>query len=72
MDTVKSCVWRTRALVAIASLPALVALSACGVVAAPCRVSSALIDMVPVVGHPLATPTDTCADVIDPKSTGEH
>lgn len=55
-----------------ASILLLPALSACGVVAAPCRVSSALIDMVPVVGHPLATPTDTCADVIDPKSTGEH
>ena len=39
----------------------------CGVVAAPCRVSSALIDMVPIVGHVAATPTDACAEAIDPK-----
>lgn len=38
----------------------------CGVVAAPCRVVSAGLDMVPVVGHLAATPTDACADVIDP------
>ena len=40
--------------------------SACGVVAAPCRVASAGIKMVPVVGHPAAAPTDACAEVIDP------
>ena len=39
----------------------------CGVVAAPCRVTSAVIDMVPVVGHVAATPTDACAAAIDPK-----
>jgi hypothetical protein len=44
-----------------------VAISGCGVVAAPCRVSSAVIDMVPLVGHVAATPTDACAEVIDPK-----
>ena len=48
-------------------LLACVPLIGCGVVAAPCRVSSALIDMVPIVGHVAATPTDACADVIDPK-----
>lgn len=42
------------------------ALFGCGVVAAPCRVASAGIKMVPVIGHPVATPTDACADVIDP------
>ena len=42
-------------------------LSGCGVVAAPCRVASAVIDMVPLVGHAAATPTDACAAVIDPK-----
>jgi len=42
-------------------------LMACGVAAAPCRVTSAVIDMVPLVGHAAATPTDACAEVIDPK-----
>jgi hypothetical protein len=41
--------------------------SGCGVVAAPCRVGSAALDMVPLVGHAAATPTDACADAIDPK-----
>ena len=48
-------------------LVACIPLIGCGVVAAPCRVSSALIDMVPIVGHVAAAPTDACADVIDPK-----
>ena len=53
----------TRAIVVLACLlPA-----GCGVVAAPCRVTSAVLDMVPLVGHAAATPTDACADVIDPK-----
>lgn len=42
------------------------AVAGCGVVAAPCRVGSAALKMVPVVGHPAAVPTDACADVIDP------
>jgi hypothetical protein len=42
------------------------ALSGCGLVAAPCRVASAAIKIVPVVGHPAATPTDACASAIDP------
>ena len=41
-------------------------LTGCGLVAAPCRVASAGLDIVPVVGHPAATPTNACADVIDP------
>jgi hypothetical protein len=48
-------------------LPLLLALSGCGVVAAPCRVGSAALDMIPLVGHAAATPTDACADAIDPK-----
>ncbi|HEY1610368.1 MAG TPA: DUF6726 family protein [Paraburkholderia sp.] len=43
-----------------------VALSGCGVAAAPCRVASAGLKAVPLVGHVAATPTDACADVIDP------
>jgi hypothetical protein len=38
----------------------------CGVMAAPCRIASAGIKMVPVVGHVAAVPTDVCAEVIDP------
>jgi uncharacterized protein DUF6726 len=41
-------------------------LPGCGVVAAPCRVASAVIKIVPLVGHAAATPTDACADAIDP------
>jgi len=44
----------------------LLALSGCGLVAAPCRVGSAVIKIVPVVGHAAATPTDACANAIDP------
>lgn len=51
---------------ALLLLLACLQLSACGVVAAPCRVGSAALKMVPVVGHPAATPTDACAEAIDP------
>jgi hypothetical protein len=40
--------------------------SGCGVMAAPCRIASAGIKMVPLVGHVAAVPTDVCAEVIDP------
>jgi hypothetical protein len=48
----------------ILALPAF--LGGCGVLAAPCRIGSAVIKMVPVVGHAAALPTDACAAVIDP------
>jgi hypothetical protein len=41
-------------------------LGGCGLAAAPCRVASAVIKIVPVVGHAAAAPTDACAAVIDP------
>jgi len=41
-------------------------LSACGLAAAPCRVGSAAIKIVPIVGHPAAAPADACAGAIDP------
>lgn len=44
----------------------LVGLSGCGVLAAPCRLASTVIKMVPVVGHAAAAPTDACAAVLDP------
>lgn len=40
-------------------------LTGCGVLAAPCRIGSAVIKMVPVVGHVAALPTDACAEIID-------
>lgn len=49
-------------------LVAALALAGCGVVAAPCRVSSGVLKAVPLVGHVAAAPTDACADVIDPDS----
>ncbi|HPU50555.1 MAG TPA: hypothetical protein PK359_03260 [Burkholderiaceae bacterium] len=47
-------------------LGGLVGLGGCGVMAAPCRLASTVIKMVPVVGHAAALPTDACAAVIDP------
>jgi hypothetical protein len=48
------------------ALLAITLLSGCGAVAAPCRVGSAVLKIVPLVGHVAAAPTDACADVIDP------
>lgn len=42
------------------------ALAGCGAVAAPCRVASAGLKIVPLVGHAAAAPTDACANSIDP------
>lgn len=50
----------------ITYLSVAVSLAGCGVMAAPCRVTSAALKMVPVVGHVAAAPTDACAAVIDP------
>jgi hypothetical protein len=41
-------------------------MSGCGLAAAPCRIASAGLKIVPVVGHVAAAPTDACAGVIDP------
>jgi hypothetical protein len=41
-------------------------LGGCGVAAAPCRLGSAVIKMVPFVGHEAAAPTDSCAGALDP------
>jgi hypothetical protein len=42
------------------------ALSGCGLAAAPCRIASAGLKIVPLVGHAAATPTDACATALDP------
>ncbi|SDH80341.1 DUF6726 family protein [Paraburkholderia phenazinium] len=61
---------RLRQLSRFGALGVLVALctglAGCGLAAAPCRVASAGLKIVPVVGHVAAAPTDACADVIDP------
>lgn len=56
---------RSAALLALCSLP----LAGCGLAAAPCRVGSAVLKIVPVAGSVAAAPTDACADVIDPTPT---
>lgn len=40
-------------------------LTGCGVVAAPCRIASAGLKVIPLVGHVAAAPTDACAAAID-------
>jgi hypothetical protein len=44
----------------------LLALSGCGLAAAPCRVTSAALKIIPMVGHPAAASFDACAEEIDP------
>jgi hypothetical protein len=61
----KRTAWARLALSA-ALVVATVGLSGCGLAAAPCRVASAGLKIVPVVGHVAAAPTDACAEVIDP------
>jgi hypothetical protein len=43
----------------------LITLSGCSVLAAPCRISAAVVKTVPVVGKAVAVPLDACADIID-------
>ena len=59
--------WKSRGVAGAVLVVILAATTGgCGVLAAPCRVGSAVIKMVPVVGHAAALPTDACAAVIDP------
>jgi len=51
---------------AILLLMATLALGGCGAAAAPCRVASAGLKILPAIGHTLAEPTDSCASAIDP------
>ena len=53
-------------LLRICALALLPALGGCGLAAAPCRIGSAVLDIIPVVGHTAAKPTDACAAAIDP------
>ncbi len=49
-----------------ALLLALCGLGGCGLAAAPCRVASAGLKIIPLVGHTAAATTDACATAIDP------
>lgn len=46
-------------------LTATLGVAGCGVVAAPVRVTSAVVKVVPVAGDVVAAPLDVTADVID-------
>jgi len=50
---------------AILILAAVASLTGCGVVAAPVRVTSAAVKVVPGAGDVVAAPLDVTADVID-------
>jgi hypothetical protein len=54
---------------AIILVMATLALAGCGAAAAPCRVGSAALKILPAIGHTLAEPTDSCAEAIDPNSS---
>ena len=60
---------RRRLVTLLAVLLASGVLSGCGLFAAPCRVASAGLKIVPLVGQVAAAPTDGCANVIDPTPT---
>jgi len=50
---------------AIALVCATLPLDGCAVAAFPCRITSATLKIVPVVGHAAAVPFDACASAID-------
>ncbi|WP_415914228.1 DUF6726 family protein [Paraburkholderia sp. J67] len=54
---------RTASALVLASLA--LPLDGCAVVALPCRLVSATLKIVPVVGHPAAIPFDACSAAID-------
>jgi hypothetical protein len=54
---------------AVLAVLCLLPLAGCGLFAAPCRVGSAALKIVPVAGQVAAAPTDACADTIDPTPT---
>jgi hypothetical protein len=56
---------QSRFLRAMLILAVAAGLTGCGVVAAPVRVTSAAVKVVPVAGDVVAAPLDVTADVID-------
>lgn len=65
--TMKTALTRSFLLLTLGA--AVLPLSGCGLFAAPCRITSAGLKIVPLVGPVAAAPTDTCANVIDPTPT---
>jgi hypothetical protein len=55
-----------RSLRGAALVVMLATLSGCGLAAAPCRLTSAALKIIPYVGHSAAQTTDACAAAIDP------
>jgi len=55
----------SRLLACLIAVGALSSLNGCAVAAFPCRVVSATVKIVPVIGHGAATPFDACASAID-------
>ena len=54
----------------VVAMALVLALGGCGLFAAPCRVASAGLKIVPLVGHVAAAPTDACGNIIDPGPPG--
>ena len=54
---------------AVLLMTVVLGLAGCGALAAPCRVGSAALKILPAIGHTLAEPTDSCAAAIDPNPT---
>jgi hypothetical protein len=50
----------------LALLLVAMSLGGCGAAALPCRATSAVLDVIPLMGHVAAAPTDACASAIDP------
>jgi hypothetical protein len=42
-----------------------VVLSGCGVAAAPCRLTGAVIKIIPLIGDPVGELLEACGDIID-------
>ena len=49
----------------MALVPLIAGLCGCGAAAAPCRIVSAGLKVIPLVGHVAAAPTDACAAAIN-------
>ncbi|WP_035475714.1 DUF6726 family protein [Burkholderia sp. WSM2230] len=65
MSTLKLYRRLLRATAWLALGAALLPLDGCAVAALPCRLTSATLKIIPVVGHAAAAPFDMCSSAID-------
>jgi ABC-type uncharacterized transport system auxiliary subunit len=65
MGRLSHCFRQRRLLGVMLILATAASLAGCGVVAAPVRVTSAAVKVVPVAGDVVAAPLDVTADTID-------